>query len=147
MISVGVSRAEGDVPITTRTVRRWVRAALAAEGIRKAEIAVVFIDDRLSRRLHRRWFGRDTATDVMTFPLGGEETLEGEIYVNGARGRRQARRFGVSHREELLRLVVHGTLHLAGYDDTTPVHARRMRAREDFLVLQLKPGITRGTRQ
>jgi len=146
MISVGVTRGEGDVRITARTVRHWVRATLEAEGVRRAEITVVFIDDQLSRRLHRRWFGRDSTTDVMAFPLGMEETLEGEIYVNGARARRQARRVGVSPREELLRLVVHGTLHLAGHDDTTSTHARRMRERENALVVRLRPG-RRGTRQ
>jgi probable rRNA maturation factor len=147
MISVGVSRGEGKVPIPVRTVRHWVRATLQAEGIRSAELTVVFIDDRLSRRLHRRWFGRDRATDVMAFPLGRRETLEGEIYVNGARARRQARRYGASFQEELLRLVVHGTLHLAGHDDTKPARARRMREREDVLVLRLGAGRIRGTHQ
>jgi probable rRNA maturation factor len=137
MIRVDVSRAAGGVRIESARVRRWVRATLRGEGIRRADLTVVFIDDRISRRLHRRWFGQDSATDVMAFPLGGGETLEGEVYVNSIRARRQAHRFGVRLQEELLRLVVHGTLHLAGYDDRSRGPAHRMRAREDVLVEQL----------
>ena len=137
MIRVDVRRVPGGVRVESVRVRRWARATLRGEGIRRADLTVVFIDDRISRRLHRRWFGQDSATDVMAFPLGEGETLEGEIYVNGMRARRQARRFGVRFEEELLRLVVHGTLHLAGYDDRSRVSARRMQAREDALVEQL----------
>jgi probable rRNA maturation factor len=138
MIRVAVSRAAGGVRIPSQAVHRWVRSTLSGEGIPRADLTVVFVDDRISRRLHRRWFGQDTSTDVMAFPLGTGETLEGEIYVNGARARRQARRFGVSYREEVLRLVVHGTLHLAGHDDRRAAPARRMRDRENRLVARLR---------
>ena len=137
MIRVAVRRLPGTAFISGPVVGRWVRATLRAEGVRRAELTIIFVDDRLSRRLHRRWFDQDSATDVMAFPLVTGETLEGEIYVNGVRAGRQARRFGVSLREELLRLVIHGTLHLAGHDDTRSAPARQMRRREDALVAQL----------
>lgn len=147
MIRVAVRRVPRAVHITERVVGQWVRAVLRGEGIDRADLSVVFVDDRLSRRLHRRWFGQDSTTDVMAFPLETEETLEGEIYVNGARAGRQARRFGVSLREELLRLVIHGTLHVAGYDDTRPGRARKMRQREESLVARFRPRRKKVVRQ
>lgn len=140
MISVALSHTAGVARVPAHLVRAWVRRTLESEGIQRADVTVVITGDRLSRRLHRRWFGQDSATDVMAFPLGAAETLEGEVYVNCERARRQARRFRVTHREELLRLVVHGTLHLAGHDDRVPARARRMRAREDALVHRLTAG-------
>jgi len=146
MISVAVSHTAGVARIPAHLVRGWVRRTLESEGIRQADVTVVIIGDRLSRRLHRRWFGQDSTTDVMAFPLAAVETLEGEVYVNSERARRQARRFRVTHREELLRLVVHGTLHLAGHDDRVVARARRMRACEDALVDRLAAG-HRGVRR
>ena len=140
MIRVALSHTAGVGRVPAPLVRAWVRTTLESEGIRQAEVRVVIIEDRLSRRLHRRWFGEDSTTDVMAFPLGAGETLEGEVYVNSERARRQARRFRVTHREEMLRLVVHGTLHLAGHDDRVPARAMRMRTCEDALVDQLTTG-------
>jgi rRNA maturation RNase YbeY len=68
----------------------------------------------------------DEVTDVITFPLETGKVLEGEIYVNLDRARRQARTYHVSIAEETARLVVHGVLHLLGYDDRSAREARRM---------------------
>ena len=74
------------------------------------------------------------STDVISFPLGEGSNLEGEIYVNVETVGEQARLYGVSGAQELARLVIHGTLHLAGYDDRRPQDARRMKACEDRYV-------------
>jgi rRNA maturation RNase YbeY len=68
----------------------------------------------------------------MSFSMGEGARLEGEVYVNVDRARTQARRYGVSTANEVVRLVVHGTLHLAGYDDRRVRDREQMRAREDF---------------
>ncbi len=114
-------------------VQGVVRSARRSRGA----ITVVFVDDRTSRRLNRRFLGHDRPTDVIAFPLGEEPNLEGEIYVNLDKARRQARTFQVTAANETARLIIHGTLHLLGYDDRTRAKARRMKAREDFLVSQL----------
>jgi probable rRNA maturation factor len=105
----------------------------------------VFVDDRMSRRLNRRFLGHDRPTDVIAFPLGEESNLEGEIYVNLEKARRQARTYHVSSANETARLIIHGTLHLLGYDDRTRGKARRMKAREDFLVSHLAGTQTKET--
>jgi probable rRNA maturation factor len=71
----------------------------------------------MMQRLNREWMGHDRPTDVLSFALQGPEgILLGDVYICPAVARRQAVEFGVPPREELLRLVVHGTLHLLGHD-------------------------------
>lgn len=116
--------------LAARYVRGVFRDAQQSHGA----ITVVFVDDRTSRRLNRRYLAHDRPTDVIAFPLGEEPNLEGEIYVNLDKVRRQARTYHVTAANETARMIIHGTLHLLGYDDRTRAKARRMKAREDSLV-------------
>jgi rRNA maturation RNase YbeY len=96
---------------------------------------VVFINDRVSRRLNRQYLSHNYATDVLAFRLGGGSQLEGEVYVNLDRARVQAQEYGVSFKNEIARLVIHGLLHLLGYRDTTPrMRARMNRKQEQYLL-------------
>ena len=96
-------------------------AARAALGERErtdageAEVSIAFVGDPEIARLNDDWLGRDGPTDVLSFGLG-EMPLVADIYISVDTARRNADRFGVSPREELLRLVVHGVLHAVGYD-------------------------------
>ena len=125
-----------------RTVRA-VRSALRAERVETGQVTVIGISDPVCRRMNRRWLGHDYTTDVISFPLGAAGKLEGEVYVNLDRAHVQARVYGVTPGHEAARLVIHGTLHLAGYDDRTPAKARRMRRREDQILSRVFPGRSR----
>jgi probable rRNA maturation factor len=97
-------------------------------------VHVTVVDDRRIRALNARYLGTRRATDVLAFELAvpGPGRLWGEVIVSAETAARQARRLGVPLAAEMDLLVVHGLLHLAGYDDHDPRHARRMheRARE-----------------
>ena len=99
-------------------VEKAVRKALKSEKIEKAEIIVILCDDAYIRGLNKKFLKHDEPTDVLAFPLG-EDAIEGEIYVSWERAKEQAKEYNVSLTNELLRLAVHGTLHLIGYDDKT----------------------------
>jgi len=104
--------------VDAAALRRWVDAAARRLGVPKgAEVSVRLCGDRLCRRYNREFFDRDRPTDVIAWP-SGERGYLGDILVNLAQARRQARRLGLPFREELHRLVVHGFLHLNGYDHT-----------------------------
>jgi probable rRNA maturation factor len=110
---------------------RIVRRTLALEGRRAGEIGVTLAGDAELRDLNRRWRGIDRATDVLSF--GYDETAErvdGDLVISADRLRAQARRYRVTVARELARLVVHGTLHLAGLDHHRAADRRYMRARE-----------------
>lgn len=106
------------VEVSVADVEAAVRAALAAQTLGSpdgAEISVTFLDDAAIASLNKRWLDREGATDVISFGLGSAP-LVADVYVSVETARRNAVRFGVEPREELLRLVVHGVLHAAGYD-------------------------------
>ena len=97
-------------------VRRLVRGVLRGER-RKAEVSVTFLGARAMRTLNRRWKRHDRPTDVISFALGaGDGALTGDIYICPEVARREARRRGLTINEELSRLVIHGTLHVLGWD-------------------------------
>ncbi|MGB2957746.1 MAG: rRNA maturation RNase YbeY [Bacteroidota bacterium] len=145
MVRVSVFNAHRRHRRRKKDAERCVRSMLKAERITRAEISVVYIDGRYSRSINKEYRGHDASTDVLAFSLGEGETLEGEIYVNIDRARRQAREFGVSLANELGRLVIHGMLHLAGYEDRTRRGAETMRKKEDAGLVQL--GLAGGDRR
>ena len=89
---------------------------LAGERAGPATVTVTFLTGQQMRALNRRSLGRDCATDVIAFGMRHARTLVGDTYVCPAVGARSAVRFGVSAGEELLRLVIHGTLHVLGLE-------------------------------
>ena len=124
-------------------LRAVVLAALALEGRRPGEVAIVLADDAKLRDLNRRWRGLDRATDVLSFGYdeGGDDAVDGDVVVSLDRVRVQARRFRASRGRELARVVIHGALHLAGLDHQGAVERRRMRAREDRVLRAAREAI------
>jgi probable rRNA maturation factor len=110
-------------PLPADVVRRVVQRVLAGEHAGPAALSVTFLSSQRMRAAHRRALGRDRATDVLAFGMRHGPTLVGDIYVCPPAAGTSAARFGVPLREELVRLVVHGTLHALGWDH--PVDARR----------------------
>jgi probable rRNA maturation factor len=98
---------------------RWLLSRIARQTrVRAREVSVLFCGDRRMRSLNRRYRGKDRATDVLSFPAGpgGEAGLLGDIVISVPYARRQARRESVSSGGEMDRLLLHGFLHLLGYD-------------------------------
>lgn len=121
---IAISNEQRRVPIPEADVRRVARGLL-----RGRNLSIAFVTDAAIRRINRRFLGHDYATDVISFPLDSD--LLGELVISAPYARAEARRRGIPEREELLRYVVHGILHLWGYDDRAPRDRRRMWARQE----------------
>ena len=104
------------------------------ERRRLAEIGVVFVSDARMRRLNRTYLSHDRTTDVISFGYDQGIGEEGEVIVNLDQARRQAARFDVTFRTEVSRLIVHGLLHVFGYDDRTSRQKALMTRREDKYI-------------
>lgn len=106
----------GRAGLPAREVRRIVTGVLGRER-RTAQVSIAFLGLTAMRRMNARFKGRDAPTDVLAFalPLPGGG-LAGDIYLCPGMAAREARQRGISRHEELVRLVVHGTLHVLGYD-------------------------------
>jgi rRNA maturation RNase YbeY len=122
-----------------REAFRAIQSVLKNESARSFRLSIVFVGSRTIRGINRRFLGHDSVTDVIAFPLGGEDEpgAQAEIYVNLDRAKSQAREYGVTFAEEARRLLIHGTLHLLGYSDESPRRRARMARREDFHLSRL----------
>jgi len=107
---------------------------LRGEGRDHAAVTVVLVDDPYIRQLNHRYRHLDRATDVLSFKMddepGSEEETLGDVYISVDRARDQADRYHVSLDDELHRLVVHGCLHLLGYDHHNASQRKVMREKE-----------------
>lgn len=118
------------------------RRALEAEGVPGAELGVLVTDDETVHDLNRRYADEDRPTDVLSFSLQeGEEFASpdailrlGEVIISYPTAARQAAEASRSVEEEVAHLLVHGVLHLLGYDHAAPDEAREMRERERALL-------------
>ena len=130
--------------VRRRSLAALARRALAAEGVpTPAELSVVITDDETVQDLNRRYRAVDAPTDVLSFGPGPDDTFMtppgsahqvGEIVISYPEAARGAEEAGDAIDEELEHLLVHGILHLLGYDHESPEEGRAMRAREEALL-------------
>lgn len=142
-LSVEVHQEDGlSLPVDPRRVEAAVRWALEREGARRAEISVAFLGDDGIAELNREYLSHEGPTDVISFPLHepGHPPL-GDVYIGLEQALRQARELGVEAAEELLRLAIHGTLHVLGYDhpegegrEDSPMYRRQEELLRTFLA-------------
>lgn len=133
----------------SRKSPRWMdaawqrRVARAAAGLGRPSdtVNLVVIDDREMRRLNRRYRGKDKPTDVLSFGYesGPGDTVVGDVYVSHETLARDARRLGVEARHLAVRIVVHGLLHVIGYDHESDSDAARMERRERVALKRVLP--------
>jgi probable rRNA maturation factor len=121
-----------------------VKKILSVLGCEDAEISIVIVDDEEITRLNRLYFQRQGPTNVISFPMQGGKTEEiqpqilGDVVISADTARRQASAAGIETEEEILFLLVHGVLHLVGYDHEGPAAERReMEAKEVEIFGQL----------
>jgi probable rRNA maturation factor len=118
-------------------VRQVLRAALEVGRRPELALSVVFVGDAALARLHGRWLGDRSRTDVISFDLSDEHSEVGELFVSATCARRVAAERGVPAGRELALYLVHGALHLCGYDDRAERARARMRRAEKRVLREL----------
>jgi probable rRNA maturation factor len=131
MIRIDIANQQSLLDLDRRRLRSAVKRVLTTEAVSQATISLAIVDDAAIRPLNARYLGHDYATDVLSFALDrSAESLEGEIIVSAETALRNAAQFGWQPADELLLYVIHGALHLVGYDDLAPELLSEMRQRE-----------------
>ena len=135
-----VSRSE----LSDRRIKEIVAGVTTRIGVRSGSIGVHIIGDTKMRRLNNTHRGVDSTTDVLSFPTDADmaedgfahaaERDHGDIFISNAQIIRQSRDHGVRAREEFVRMLVHGVLHLFGYDHITKKQATDMFSLQEILV-------------
>ena len=112
--------------------RNWISKIISAEGYRIEVLNFVLCSDEYLYNINHDRLNHDHYTDIITFDQSEEDRLiEGDVFLSTERIAENARNLGVSYHEELARVMIHGVLHLMGYDDKEPEQQKRMREKED----------------
>jgi len=126
--------------VSRENLYNTVRHILQGEGQNNAAVTIVLVDDPYIRKLNHKYRQLNRATDVLSFNLNDElesnsEEL-GDVYISVDRAREQAYRYRISMENELHRLLIHGCLHLLGYDHKNSRDRKEMRDKEQFYFRQ-----------
>jgi probable rRNA maturation factor len=131
MFSIRVSFQSRLGSIGASLFRECAAVVLSGERKKRAEISYVIVNDAFIHAINKAYLRHDYPTDIITFPLGEGDAMEGEIYISAETARRNADEYHVALREEIARLAIHGVLHLCEYEDGTEQEKKRMRQKED----------------
>ncbi len=130
-----IVQAHPDLRLPRTRLRQLIHTILHAEGAQFGYLSVVLADHATVRALNRTYLAHDYDTDVLSFPLSETPgVIEGEIYVDLDTAAERHAEFGASFLQEACRYVVHGVLHLLGYDDSSPEAKTHMHALEDYYL-------------
>ncbi|HEX6987169.1 MAG TPA: rRNA maturation RNase YbeY, partial [Planctomycetaceae bacterium] len=146
MYEIEINDSQSRIAADLDRLRSVAVDVLRHEGVAAAEVSVALIDGETMRRLNREHLGHDYDTDVLSFlldasgpevpepdaPRGAGKTLDGEVLISTDVAARAAEEFGWSVESEVILYLVHGLLHLTGYDDLTDDERAVMRERECF---------------
>ena len=118
--------------IDVQRVRPWIVQVVQASGRRIGELYYYFCSDERLLEINRERLGHDFYTDIVTFPLDDcVDVVSSEFCISVDRIAENAKTFGRSFESELHRVIIHGVLHLIGYDDLTPEEEKQMREKEE----------------
>jgi probable rRNA maturation factor len=132
MIRVSIASPQELVAPPFALLREAARVVLQSEGVKEAKISLAFVDNTTIHGINKRFLNHDEPTDVITFPMSGAgaKTMEGELVVGVEIALEQAKDRGHPVEVELCLYVIHGLLHLCGYDDVKSRDAAEMRMKE-----------------
>ena len=114
-----------------KALAAWLGKVAGAEKRSLGTVAYIFVDDEELWRMNKQFLNHNAYTDIITFDYSEQEAISGEIYISVDRLKENAEKHKVTLREELLRVMAHGVLHLCGYKDKSPIQQKQMRAAEE----------------
>ena len=129
-----------------RLIRQWIQQAIEIEKKTLGEINYIFCSDKYLLHINKTFLNHDTLTDIVTFPIeqsfkqplssqpANKKAISGEIYISIERVKENAKKFNTTQKQELLRVMIHGVLHLCGYGDKSAAQQKKMRHKEDYYL-------------
>ena len=117
-----------------RSVREWIISVAEKEGFSVGEINIIFVSDNSLLKINKEFLGHDYFTDIITFGGYSDGVISGELYISIDSVRNNARELGVTMLYEMQRVIIHGILHMCGYNDLSGEEKNNMRRLEDFYL-------------
>ena len=114
-----------------RKIKAWIDAVVEKENLKAGNINIVFTNDEDLREINIKYLSHNYYTDIITFDYSEGNSVSGDIYISVERVQENAEKFHVEKRMEMLRVIIHGILHLTGYNDSDESEKKKMRYMED----------------
>ena len=135
MIDIEFTDRQSNLAVDARRLQQAAQAILQDHGPEKIRLSIAVVDNATIHELNMRFLEHDYPTDVLSFSLENhEDQLEGEVVVSADMALEQAGEYGAQPEDELLLYVIHGVLHLVGFDDKSPESSQQMRAAEKIYL-------------
>lgn len=113
-------------------VRNWIKNTIRSEGKKLKELNFIFCSDAYLLEINKQYLNHDTFTDIVTFDNSeSPDLIIGDVFISIERTRENASKYKVAEKDELHRIIIHGTLHLIGYKDKTKSDKSLMTEKED----------------
>lgn len=113
---------------------KWLWLVAESEIRRIGDISIIFCSDNYILDINRRYLGHDYFTDIITFDYCEGDRLSGDLFISVDSVQENSVEYGTEFKDELNRVIVHGILHLIGYDDHTEEDVKVMRSKEDYYL-------------
>lgn len=113
---------------------RWLRMVAESEIRRIGDISIIFCSDNYILDINRKYLGHDYFTDIITFDYCSGNVLSGDLFISVDSVKENSVEYGTEFEDELNRVIVHGILHLIGYDDHTEEDVKVMREKENYYL-------------
>lgn len=117
-----------------KEIQFWIHDVITREEKSTGEITYIFCSDNYLHKINLEHLQHDTFTDIITFNYCIEETINADIFISIDRVKENAVSFNNTFQNELSRVIIHGILHLVGYDDKSKLDKETMRSKEDFYL-------------
>lgn len=121
-----------------KILKAWVNSAIQDHKKKPGDINYIFTSDNYLLDINKQYLSHDYYTDIITFNYCASNIITGDIYISIDTVRNNSKRFGVSSKEELHRVMIHGILHLLDYDDQNEKQKEQMREKENYYLERLK---------
>ncbi|QNF32676.1 rRNA maturation RNase YbeY [Adhaeribacter swui] len=136
MLDLPIEFIAEDIPFQVpdeEKIKKWIVQVIEDYDFELENLTFIFCSDNYLLDVNVTYLDHDTLTDIITFDNSDEDdTIEGDIFISIDRVKENATNFNVSFLEELHRVIIHGVLHLIGFDDKSDLSKSEMRQKEDY---------------
>ncbi len=123
--------------IKKRQLNNWIKSVATKYDKSVGELAFVFCSDEALLQINIKYLNHDYYTDIITFDYGHEKLISGDIFISVETVKSNAELFNVSFQNELHRVMIHGVLHLCGFDDASSDERKEMQTKENAALKEL----------
>ena len=141
MNEINIFKEYRDIDFHKDHIIQLINLSLQTTKYNQIKINLIFCDNEKLNSFKREYFDDDVLTDIVTFPIKNDNDLEAEIYISVEMAKINADEFNVSLNNELSRLIIHGVLHLIGFNDDTDVEKKNMFSKQEEIISNFKKDV------